>query len=132
MTRRTDEMGSQRTLRREGTLESKIIARDIQDCRNLGIPLNGIEFVVVAEGYSEARLFYASRSTFARRLREALNGFLLDIPDAMDFHLFFVFDNGQGQECQKFVDMAPSDITDEHITELWDLVCVVWHHRQED
>jgi len=124
-------MGSQRTLRREATLESKMIARDIQDCRNLGIPLNGIEFVVVAEGYSEARLFYASRSTFARRLREALNLFLQDIPDAMDFHLFFVFDDEDGQECQKFVDMAPSNITDEHIEELWDWVCVVWQHRAE-
>ena len=123
-------MGSQRTLRREATLESKMIARDIQDCRNLGIPLNGIEFVVVAEGYSEARLFCASRSTFARRVREALNLFLQDIPDAMDFHLFFVFENEQGQECQKFVDMAPSDITDENTKELWDLVCVAWQHRE--
>ncbi len=125
-------MGSQRTLRREGTLESKIIARDIQDCQIFGMPRDGIEFVVSADGYSEARLFYASRSTFAMGLREALNGFRLSIPDAMDFHLFFVFADEDGQERQKFVDMAPSDITDDHIKELWDLVCVVWQHRDAD
>ena len=63
-------------------------------------------------------------------LREALNGFRQDIPDAMDFHLFFVFEDEDGQERQKFVDMVPSDITDEHIEELWDWVCVVWQHRE--
>ena len=116
-------MGSQRTLRSEGTRELRVFERDIQDDLNaLGIPPEGIQVILFCEETSEGSYFMAKRSTFSKYLREEMKNWV-----GKELLLGFTFRDRQGREYElMFVESLPPSLTEQQIGDSWDKVCERW------